>query len=55
MLGNLYKRKVKIKMQTAEGILKKIDTTIWSVGEEFVEPDAKLLFKGDAESASGGR
>lgn len=36
MLGNLYKRKVKIKMQTAEGILKKIDTTIWSVGEEFV-------------------
>lgn len=36
MLGNLYKRKVKIHMQTAEGILRRIDTTIWSVGEEFV-------------------
>ena len=36
MLGNLYKRKVKIHLQTGEGILKKIDTTIWSVGEEFV-------------------
>ena len=36
MLGNLYKRKVKIQLLTAEGFMKKVDTTIWSVGEEFV-------------------
>ncbi len=36
VLGNLYKRKVKIHLKTTEGVFKRLDTTIWGVGEEFV-------------------
>jgi hypothetical protein len=35
-LGNLYKRKVIIYFKTLEGILKKIEVSVWAVGEEFV-------------------
>ena len=35
-LGNLYKRKVKIHYMTLEGVLHKIETSVWAVGDKFV-------------------
>ena len=35
-LGNIYKRKVFIYFKTFEGVLKKIEVSVWAVGEEFV-------------------
>jgi hypothetical protein len=35
-LGNIYKRKVHIYFKTIEGILQKIEVSVWAVGEEFV-------------------
>ena len=35
-LGNLYKRKVKIHYKTLEGVIEKIETSVWAVGSEFV-------------------
>lgn len=36
VLGNLYKRKVKIKFKTLEGKVNDVVATVWAVGEEFV-------------------
>tara|TARA_B100000809_G_scaffold116467_1_gene114684 strand:- start:2866 stop:3147 length:282 start_codon:yes stop_codon:yes gene_type:complete len=35
-LGNIYKRKVYIYFKNLEGILKKIEVSVWAVGEDFV-------------------
>ena len=35
-LGNLYKRKVHICFKTIEGMIKKVEVSVWAVGEEFV-------------------
>ncbi len=35
-LGNLYKRKVKIHYKTIEGVIEKIETSVWAVGDKFV-------------------
>ena len=35
-LGNLYKRRVKVYFRTVDGYLKRVDATVWAVGDEFV-------------------
>lgn len=35
-LGNLYKRKVRVKFRTVDGYLKRVEATVWAVGEEFI-------------------
>ena len=35
-LGNLYKRKVVIKFRTLEGYMKRIEASVWSLGEEYI-------------------
>lgn len=36
VLGNLYKRKVRIQVQTVEGYAKHIEEAVWGLGEEYV-------------------
>ena len=36
VLGNVYKRKVKIKFKTFEGKFNDVVATVWAVGEDFV-------------------
>lgn len=35
-LGNLYKRKVLIYFRSVDGMLRRIETTVWAVGEEYI-------------------
>lgn len=35
-LGNLYKRKVVLKVRTVEGYVKKVEATVWSFCEDYV-------------------
>lgn len=35
-LGNLYKRKVVIKFRTLEGYMKRVEASVWSLGEEYI-------------------
>jgi len=35
-LGNIYKRKVFIYFKTLEGLLRRIEASVWAVGEDFV-------------------
>jgi hypothetical protein len=35
-LGNLYKRKVTIHYRTLQGVVYKIETSVWAVGEQFI-------------------
>lgn len=35
-LGNAYQRKVKILFKTVDNEVKRIDTTIWAVSEDFI-------------------
>jgi len=35
-LGNLYKRRVNVHFRTMDGYLKRVEATVWSVGEEFI-------------------
>lgn len=35
-LGNLYKRKVKIYFRTVDGYAKRVEATVWAVGEDFI-------------------
>lgn len=35
-LGNLYKRKVVIKFRTLEGYMKRIEASVWALGEEYI-------------------
>ena len=36
MLGNAYKSKVKIFFKTKDQHVKKVETTTWAVGDEFI-------------------
>ncbi len=35
-LGNLHKGKVKMYIRVADGSLKRLETTIWGVGQEYI-------------------
>lgn len=35
-LGNVYRGKVEITFQTADGVQKRVDTTVWAVDERFM-------------------
>lgn len=36
MLGNVYRGKVEITFRTAEGELKRVDTTVWAVDDKYM-------------------
>ncbi|MEJ8803925.1 hypothetical protein [Pontibacter sp. H249] len=36
MLGNAYRGKVEITFRTAEGELRRVDTTVWSVDDKYM-------------------
>lgn len=36
ILGNLYKRRVKLFFKTVNGQIKSIEATVWAVGDEYV-------------------
>lgn len=35
-LGNVYHGKVEITFQTAEGVQKRVDTTVWAVDDKYL-------------------
>ncbi len=35
-LGNIYKRKVTIHYMTLKGVVDKIETSVWAVGDQFI-------------------
>ena len=35
-LGNLYKRRVKVYFRTVDGYMKRVEATVWAVGEDFI-------------------
>ncbi|MCP4437832.1 MAG: hypothetical protein GY810_02725 [Aureispira sp.] len=42
LLGNLYKRKVTLKFKTIEGSLRRVEATVWAVGDKFVSLKAGI-------------
>ncbi len=36
LLGNLYKRKVMLKIRTVEGIVRNVEARVWAMGSEYI-------------------